>query len=99
MIVNTLTTESRDEIALDDINIVVSTVSNPPPLIENIVYTKYPTTSDAITVTANVSDVNGTVSSVKLKYGTSTGLYTETPAYDQYFGESIFIYYSSKYFY
>lgn len=76
---NTLTAEPRDEIALDEINIVVSTVSNPPPLIENIVYTKYPTTSDAIIVTANVSDVNGTVSSVKLKYGTSTGLYTETP--------------------
>jgi hypothetical protein len=76
---NALTTEPRDEIALDDINVIVSTTTNPAPLIENVVYTKYPTTSDAITVTANVSDVNGTVSSVKLKYGTSTGLYTETP--------------------
>lgn len=76
---NALTTESRDEIALDDINVAVSTVANPAPLIENVVYTPYPTTSDAITVTANVSDVNGTVSSVILKYGTSTGLYTATP--------------------
>ncbi|MGG7035287.1 MAG: choice-of-anchor J domain-containing protein [Flavobacterium sp.] len=75
---NTLTTESRDEIALDDINVIVSTTANPEPLIENIVYTQYPTTSDAITVTADVRDVNGTVSSVNLKYGTSTGLYTET---------------------
>ena len=76
---NELTTESRDEIALDDINVAVSTVANPAPLIENVVYTPYPTTSDAITVTANVSDINGTVSSVILKYGTSTGLYTATP--------------------
>ncbi|HKO78025.1 MAG TPA: lamin tail domain-containing protein, partial [Flavobacterium sp.] len=76
---NPLTTESRDEIALDDINVAVSTVANPAPLIENVVYTPYPTTSDAITVTADVSDVNGTVSSVILKYGTSTGLYTATP--------------------
>jgi hypothetical protein len=76
---NTLTTELRDEIAIDDINVNVTTTANPAPLIENIVYTQYPTTSDAITVTADVSDVNGIVSSVKLKYGTSTGLYTETP--------------------
>ncbi|MDR6845932.1 choice-of-anchor J domain-containing protein [Flavobacterium granuli] len=76
---NALTTESRDEIALDDINVAVSTVVNPAPLIENVVYTPYPTTSDAITVTADVSDLNGTVSSVILKYGTSTGLYTATP--------------------
>jgi hypothetical protein len=76
---NELTTESRDEIALDDINIAVSTVANPAPLIENVVYTPYPTTSDAITVTADVSDTNGIVSSVILKYGTSTGLYTATP--------------------
>jgi hypothetical protein len=75
---NTLTTEFRDEIALDEINVIVSTIANPAPLIENIVYTQYPTTSDAITITADVRDVNGTVSSVKLKYGTSTGLYTET---------------------
>jgi hypothetical protein len=84
---NNLTIESRDEIALDDINLIVSTTENPAPLIENVVYTPYPTTSDAITVTADVSDVNGTVSSVMLKYGTSTGLYTATPLMTNTSGE------------
>lgn len=62
--------EPRDEISLDDIKLIVSTTTNPAPLIENVVYTPYPTTSDGITVTADVCDVNGTVSSVQLKYVT-----------------------------
>jgi hypothetical protein len=58
---------------IDDISIVEAPLFE-APVIENIVATPaYPTSSDAISVTADVTDADGTVSTVTLNWGTVSG--------------------------
>ena len=69
--------DKRDEFALDDITVEVTTATNPAPIFNSISFYKYPTTSETVKVTANITDANGTVKSdgVTLKYGTTSGSY------------------------
>lgn len=67
--------DKRDEFALDDITVNATTAVNPPPIYNNITFYEYPTTSETVEVSANITDANGTVNaaSVKIKYGNSEG--------------------------
>lgn len=69
-----------DEFAVDDIVVNATITNNPAPFIENIVFYKYPDTTETVFVTADISDLNNVVdvNNVFLKYGTTSGSYPNT---------------------
>ncbi|MCF7920766.1 MAG: hypothetical protein K9N06_12710 [Candidatus Cloacimonetes bacterium] len=68
--------DSGDEdIALDNIVISGSTIGNNPPMISEISHnpSEVITSSDAVSVSADVTDSDGTITGVELHWGTSSG--------------------------
>ena len=69
-----------DEIGFDEITVNALTTNNPAPLIDSTEYYRYPTSSDATTITAHVIDPNNAIAAdgIVIKYGTSPGSYPNT---------------------
>ncbi len=71
---------SRDKFALDNIKITAAMGGNTPPSISNIVQT--PSTdiinTTTVSVSATITDSDGTVTSAQLRWGTATGVYGNT---------------------
>lgn len=75
-----LSNEQFDEVGFDEISVNVTTTTNPAPVFDSIVFYAYPTSSDVTLVTAYVTDPNNAIATngVVLKYGTSSGSYSNT---------------------
>jgi len=69
---------SRDEFGVDDI-VINAPAGNILPSISNISYSPTPpTSSDAVTITADITDSDGTISTTEINWGLSSGSLTNT---------------------
>jgi len=58
---------------------LVNTLGNENPVISSLVFSpEIPTSSESVSVSANITDTEGTISSAKIKWGTSIGVYGNT---------------------
>ena len=57
----------------------VNTIENENPVISGLIFSpEIPTSSETVSVSANITDTDGTISSAKIKWGTSAGVYGNT---------------------
>lgn len=72
-------TDRRDEFGLDDITINVGVDSNNPPVITDIAsIPANPNSSETVNITAVVTDADGTVDHVEMRWGLTSGLLVNT---------------------